>query len=56
MPLYLQDFDATEVAIDRAVKLFKERDWISKGDLLIFTAGAPITDDSRENWLRFIVI
>lgn len=54
--IYMEDIDKERIAVDRAKKLILENGQVKEGDTVIFTAGAPYSDKSRVNWLRFEVI
>lgn len=54
--IYLQEIDKENFAIERAKKLILEAGHVKEGDIVIFTAGAPYSERSRANWLRFEVI
>lgn len=54
--LYMKEIDKENIAIDRAKKLILEAGHVKAGDIVIFTAGAPYSEQSRANWLRFEVI
>ncbi len=54
--VYMEDIDKEHIAIDKAKKLIIENDLIKEGDIVVFTAGAPYSEKSRANWLRFEVI
>ena len=49
-------YDKEHIAIDDAKELILDSGLAKKGDLIIFTAGAPYSEKSRANWLRFEVI
>jgi pyruvate kinase len=51
--LYMEDINKEHVAIEMAKKMILEAKHVSTGDIVIFTAGAPYTEKSRVNWLRF---
>lgn len=55
-PYYLEKFDSEESAIDKANLVLTDNNLIKKGDVVIFTAGAPHTEKSRSNWMRFAEI
>ncbi len=55
-PIYNESFEVEETAIDNAMKILKENELIKKDDLILFTSGAPITDKSRGNWTRFVIV
>jgi len=54
--IYMEDIDKEKIAVDKAKKLILENGQVKEGDMVIFTAGAPYSDKSRANWLRFEVI
>lgn len=54
--IYMEDIDKENIAVDRAKKLILENGHVKEGDTVIFTAGAPYSEKSRANWLRFEVI
>jgi pyruvate kinase len=55
-PIFREKFDKEHIAIDDAKKLILDFGLVKEGDLVIFTAGAPYSEKSRANWLRFEVI
>jgi len=54
--VYRETIDKEHIAIDDAKELILNAGLAKKGDLIIFTAGAPYSEKSRANWLRFEVI
>lgn len=54
--VYSETIDKEHLAIDDAKELILNAGLAKKGDLIIFTAGAPYSEKSRANWLRFEVI
>jgi len=54
--VYREKIDKEHLAIDDAKELLLNSKLANKGDLIIFTAGAPYSEKSRANWLRFEVI
>jgi len=54
--VYRETIDKEHLAIDDAKELILNASLAKKGDLIIFTAGAPYSEKSRANWLRFEVI
>ncbi|OGU70826.1 MAG: pyruvate kinase [Ignavibacteria bacterium RBG_16_34_14] len=54
--IYMDEIDKEKIAIDKAKKLIVEYGHVKQGDIVIFTAGAPYSEKSRANWLRFEVI
>ena len=55
-PIFRETIDKEHLAIDDAKELILNACLAKKGDLIIFTAGAPYSEKSRANWLRFEVI
>jgi pyruvate kinase len=56
VPLYMDDIDKEHIAIDKAKRLILEAGYVKEGDIVVFTAGAPYSEKSRVNWLRFDTI
>jgi|WetSurMetagenome_2_1015567.scaffolds.fasta_scaffold09992_2 pyruvate kinase len=54
--VYREKIDKEHLAIDDAKELLLNSNLANKGDLIIFTAGAPYSEKSRANWIRFEVI
>jgi pyruvate kinase len=54
--IFLQSIDKENIAIDKAKNLILESGFVKEGEVIIFAAGAPYSDKSRVNWLRFEVI
>jgi pyruvate kinase len=54
--VYREKIDKEHLAIDDAKELIIKEKLAHKGDFVIFTAGAPYSEKSRANWLRFEVI
>lgn len=55
-PLYSEKIDIEDVSIDIAKKILIENDLCKKGDVILFTAGAPITDKTRRSWVQIQII
>lgn len=55
-PLYLDNIRDEEAAIQNTINLLKQKKRIEENDLILFTAGAPITDKGRRSWMRFAII
>jgi pyruvate kinase len=51
--LFMEDINKENVAIEMAKKMILEARHVNPNDIVIFTAGAPYTEKSRVNWLRF---
>lgn len=54
--VYREAINKEHLAIDDAKELILSSGLAKEGDLIIFTAGAPYSEKSRANWLRFEVI
>ncbi len=54
--IFMEDIDKEKIAVDRAKKLIIEQGHVKEGDVVIFASGAPYSEKSRANWLRFEVI
>ncbi len=55
-PYFIKDIMDEEFYIKRATEILKEDNIISTGDVVVFTAGAPIDETDRKNWVRFLVV
>lgn len=55
-PFYLEKFESEDEAIDKANLILISNKLIKKGDIIIYTAGAPHAEKSRSNWMRFAEI
>lgn len=55
-PIYMEEIDKEHLAVDKAKKLIIETGLVKEGGVVIFAAGAPYSEKSRANWLRFEVI
>lgn len=51
--LYSENIDKEHTAIDHAKKIISESGLVQKGEMVLFTAGAPYSEKSRFNWIRF---
>jgi pyruvate kinase len=54
--IFRESFDKEHIAIEEAKELIFSCGLVKKGDLVIFTAGAPYSEKSRANWSRFEII
>jgi pyruvate kinase len=54
--VFSEQIDKEHMAIEEAKKRVKEAELLNAGDLVIFTAGAPYSEKSRANWMRFEII
>jgi len=53
--VYFAEMDKEHLVVDKVKQLMLEKEFIKKGDSLIFTAGNPYPDKSRSNWIRYEV-
>ncbi len=53
---FMDSIDDEDITIEKAMAMIKKKGTLNKGDIVIFTAGAPFTDDTRRNWMRYMVI
>ena len=51
--IFQDEIDKEHLAIDKAKKLILDEGLVKGGDIVIFMAGAPYSEKSRANWLRF---
>lgn len=54
--IFRESFDKEHLAIDDAKELILKYGLVKKGDLVIFTAGAPYSEKSRASWTRFEIM
>ncbi len=54
--VFSEKIDKEHMAIEEAKKRILESGHLTSGDLVIFTAGAPYSEKSRANWMRFEII
>jgi len=52
-PFFLENIDSEDESIELAKIQLIKNDLCRKGDLILFTAGAPIIDKTRKNWIHF---
>lgn len=55
-PFFIKDIMDEEFYIPQSIEILKSKGILTKGDLVVFTAGAPITEIDRKNWVRFLVV
>jgi pyruvate kinase len=51
--IFQKEIDKEHLAIDNAKKLVLDAGLVKKGDIVVIMAGAPYSEKSRANWLRF---
>ena len=51
--IFQKEIDKEHLAIDNAKKLILDAGLVKAGDIVLFMAGAPYSERSRANWLRF---
>lgn len=56
VPLYLEKFEDEDASILEITNYLKKKGYVNKGDVILFTSGAPITDKDRRNWIRFSIV
>ncbi len=56
IPLYLEKIDSENEAIFRAKEQLKVLCPVKEKDVMLFTAGAPVTDKERRTWIHFEII
>ena len=54
--VFFEEIDKERMAIEEAKKRIKDSGHLNSGDLVIFTAGAPYSEKSRANWMRFEIV
>ena len=54
--VFYGEIDKEHMAIEEAKKRIRESGHLKSGDLVIFVAGAPYSEKSRANWMRFEII
>lgn len=54
-PYYSQEIDDSDKAIELARDILAKENLLNDGDIIIYTAGAPMSDKGRFNWVRFAV-
>ncbi len=53
---FMEEIDKEHITIDKAKKLILDKGLVKEGDVVMFTTGAPYSEKSRVNWLRFETI
>lgn len=56
IPVFSERVDKEHIAIEEAKTIILNSGLAKSGDLLIFTTGAPYSERSRTNWIRFEVV
>ena len=54
--IFYDEIDKEHIVVDKAKKIILEEEHVKEGDVVIFAAGAPYSEKSRINWIRFEVI
>lgn len=54
--IFAEDIKDEQKAIENARQLVIQSGHVKKGDVVVITSGAPFSDKSRMNWLKFAVI
>lgn len=55
-PFFLKNIMDEELYIKQATEILKQEKLISTGDVVVFTAGAPIDETNRKSWVRFLIV
>ncbi len=55
-PYFLENFSEENEAIHEAVNFLKEKKLVKQGDLVLFTAAAPLSENDRRTWMRFLIV
>jgi pyruvate kinase len=55
-PYHIEKFSEKDEGIQYVIKTLKEKEVVSEGDLLLFTAVAPVSEKERRTWLHFVVV
>ncbi len=56
IPVHMDEIDKEHIAVDLAKTIIIEDGYVKEGDVVIFASGAPYSEKSRANWLRFEII
>lgn len=55
-PYFLKDIMNEDFYIKSALEILIKDEIVTTGDVVVFTAGAPIDEINRKNWVRFLVV
>ncbi len=55
-PCFLKEFSEENEAIEEAMEYLKSHNLIKKNDLILFTAAAPLSENDRRTWIRFLIV
>jgi pyruvate kinase len=55
-PYFLKDIMNEDFYIKNALDILLKDEIVTTGDVVVFTAGAPIDEINRKNWVRFLVV
>ena len=55
-PFHTEQFNEKDEGIQSAISLLKKMGTVSEGDLLLFTAVAPVSEKERRSWIHFVVV
>jgi pyruvate kinase len=56
MPFFIKDIMNEEYYIKKATEILLKENIVNTGDVVVFTAGAPIDEIDRKSWVRFLVV
>lgn len=51
--IFMEDIIKENAAVDKVKKLIVDAGLVNEGEIILFAAGAPYSEKSRANWLRF---
>lgn len=55
-PFFVENFSDEEYATKKAIEILRKYSIAKKGDVVMLSAGAPITEKGRRSWVRFLVL
>ncbi len=55
-PYHIEEFSEKDEGIQYVIKTLKEKKVIAEGDLILFTAVAPVSEKERRSWLHFMLV
>jgi pyruvate kinase len=55
-PYFIKDIMNEEYYIKKATDILLRDSIVNTGDVIVFTAGAPIDETDRKSWVRFLVV
>ncbi len=55
-PFHIENFSEEDEGIQYVIKTLKENGKVTDGDLLLFTAVAPVSEKERRTWIHFVLV